>query len=129
MPASSADVRGAAEDLVVGDGDRLAHALGRRAERPRQPLQDHVARGRRRDFAAGLAADAVDDAEHAARGVEHRHVFVVRADAAGMRPRRRAAATGAGAVRTSATVVDARQPEEARDARRRALPRKTKCSQ
>ncbi len=82
MPASSGVGRGATEDLVVGDGDGLAHALGRRAERPRQPLQDDVARDGRRQFASGVAADAVDDAEDAALGVEHRQVLVVGAHAA-----------------------------------------------
>ena len=73
-------------------------------------------RRRRRHLAAGLAADAVDDAEDAARRVEDRQVFVVQRargpDACAPPRSGRRPCT----VRTSATVVHPREPEQARRA-------------
>ena len=80
---------GAPEDLVVGNGNGFAHPLGRRAERPRQPLPDDVERDTGRDFSGRLTADAVDDAVHAVIDVDERQVLVVGARAAGIGAERR----------------------------------------
>ena len=83
------------EDFVVGERDRLADALGRRAERTRQPGQDLGARDRGGDLAGGLPADAVDDREDPPIGIAQRQILVVGADAAGVAPERRGQAGGA----------------------------------
>ena len=79
---------GPLEDLVVGDGNGFAHALGGRAEGTAQPVQDHVARDRGRDFAGRGTADAVDHAVDAASGIDERQILVVVAHAAGVAPER-----------------------------------------
>ena len=112
MPASSRRSAGAAEDLVVGERDGLAHALRGRAERTRQPLEDDVVRDGRGDLAGRLPADAVDHAEDAALRVDERHVFVVGPDAAGIGPVRAACSAGMARSRVSVTIEDPRETDE-----------------
>ena len=63
-------------NLVVGDGDRLAHALVHRAGLALEPRAQHRQRERRGLAAGRLAADAVDDHEDAARGVDVEAILV-----------------------------------------------------
>ena len=63
-------------DLVVGDRDRLAQAVGDRAGLALEAGAQHRQRDVRRLAAGGLAADAVDDDEEAAGGVAVKAILV-----------------------------------------------------
>ena len=68
--------RGQAVDFVVGDGDRLADAFVDRAGFALEPVAQHRQRHVRGFAAGGLTADAVDDREEAAAGIDVEAVFV-----------------------------------------------------
>ena len=105
---------GLPQDLVVGQRDRFAHALRRRAERPVEPLDDDVDRDGRRNLARGVAADAVDDEKHAAIDVDVMPIFVARcADGRDRsRPRR---ARGWRRASSAISVIVAAHPAEKRE--------------
>ena len=77
MPASSRDVPARRKISLLAMAMASRTRSGRRAERPRQPLEDDVVRDGRGELAGRLATDAVDHAVDAAFGVDEGHVLVV----------------------------------------------------
>ncbi len=96
MPASAGVGLRPLPDLLVGEGDRLAHQAGGVGGAARQPGLKDLQRRLRRDLAAGLAADAVDHGIDAALGVAEHTVLVVLPLAAGIGKLRGQDALGGG---------------------------------
>ena len=75
---------GAVQDLLVGEGDRLADARLGRPVLPREPVENRLDGDAGGDLSGGLPADAVDDEEDALRGVDVEAILVGVALAAGV---------------------------------------------